>query len=131
MISFVWPKIIQYDVSFIKFLVITRFLMKVFRCEYFLDYAFRVGFRKKGPYLILHTILYVYPYIDFMNKLLSIFLNLCLICYQSCTWLRLWGWHYARYTSWKIQIIHLVKSLVGALHRGKLEWWNWLCIQHM
>ena len=46
----------------------TMFLMKVFRCEYFLHNAFHVGVRQRSPKLILHAIPDVYPHANFMNK---------------------------------------------------------------
>ena len=38
----------------------------------FLNDAFHVRVRQRSSWLLLHTVLDVYPYIDFMNKELSI-----------------------------------------------------------
>ena len=64
--------LLRYAVFDVNFLVPTRFLMKIFRCNVFLNDAFHVGVRQRSQYLILHRILDIYLHISFMNKGMSI-----------------------------------------------------------
>ena len=60
--------VVLYTLSYVKFSVLAKFLMKVFSCRFILHNAFHDGVRQRSQKLNFCAILYVYPRNKFMYK---------------------------------------------------------------